>query len=173
MKIIRLRRGDEYWAKTLLFAQTCSWTAGKHLAAMMREDRFSDWECVFAAAEKGEIVGFCTFLKEDYYPENRYMPWISTMFVSEKRRGEGICGKLIEKAAEYAAGERISRVYLPSAKKGTLRKIPIYPIESLINYKGARPPFLCGNCRGKGRKRNADDRLYFFGKRIDGRGAAF
>ena len=28
------------------------------------EKNFSDWECVFAAVEKGKIAGYCAVLKE-------------------------------------------------------------------------------------------------------------
>ena len=79
MEIVRLMPHTENYAKAILFAQNCSWIAGGHFALLLRENRFTDWEAAFAAIKDGEVIGYCTFLKEDYYPENRYSPWISSM----------------------------------------------------------------------------------------------
>lgn len=59
-------RTDALWSRLAGYAQSCSWVAGPHLAGMLRENRCSDWEAVFAAMDGERIVGFCTFLKTDY-----------------------------------------------------------------------------------------------------------
>jgi len=112
MEIERLTYGDKYWQLTINFAEMCSFAAGKHLANMMKNNRFSNWEPVFAAIANDEILGFCTLLKEDYYPENQYSPWISTLFVDEKARGKRISEKLIEAAAKYAKENGFDRAYI-------------------------------------------------------------
>jgi len=78
--------------------------AGKHVARMMRENRFTDWEAIFYAMEGGRFAGYCTFLKEDYYPENRYSPWISSMFVDEAFRGRRISGQMPRMVPMVAEG---------------------------------------------------------------------
>lgn len=74
MEIIRLTPAHPLWNATIDFTENCSWIAGKHLADMMRKNRFNGWEAMFTAAENSLPVGFCTFLGKDYYPENRYSP---------------------------------------------------------------------------------------------------
>lgn len=136
MKIVRLQYNDEYWNKAIDFAENCSWIAGKHLAQMMRENHFTDWESVFLAMEDDYICGYCTLLKEDYYPENRYSPWVSSLFVTENARGKRLSHKLIEVAIAYARGVGFSKVYTPSDMEGFYEKCGYQPIDKLENYDG-------------------------------------
>ena len=136
MEVIRLLPENPIWNKTIDFAENCSWVAGKHFAQLLRENRFTDWEAAFAAVEVGEVIGYCTFLKEDYYPENRYSPWISSLFVDEVFRGRGIAGKLIKAAEEYAKANGFITVYIPSDMSGFYEKYGYEKIDTLINYGG-------------------------------------
>jgi len=137
MDILRLKYDDSYWHKTISYARECSWeVVGEHLAKMMESNRFTDWESVFIAIENDSVCGFCTFLKEDYYPENRYSPWISTIFVDEKARGNRLSGKMIEKVMAYAKTNGFSRVYIPSDIQGLYEKFGFMPIDTLMNYSG-------------------------------------
>jgi len=97
---------------------------------------FSDWETIFIATENNAIFGFCTFLKEDYYPENRYSPWISSVFVDEKARGNRLSGKMIEAASAYAKQQGFTKVYIPSDMNGFYEKFGFAPIDTLENYAG-------------------------------------
>lgn len=135
-EIIRLNPEDALWNRTIEFAEGCSWIAGGHFAGMLRENRFSDWEAAFAAVENGEIVGFCTFLKEDYYPDHRYWPWISTVFVDEKARGRRVSHRMIEAAEDYARLQGFSKVYIPSDMEGFYEKCGYAPVDRLVNYGG-------------------------------------
>ncbi len=136
IEIIRLQHNDKYWNKAIDFAENCSWVAGKHLAQMLRENRFTDWESVFLAVDNNDICAYCTLLKEDYYPENRYSPWVSTLFVTENARGKRISHKLIEGAIAYAREEGFSKVYTPSEMEGFYEKCGYQPIDKLENYGG-------------------------------------
>ena len=137
MEIIRLSKNDAWWGKALLYMESCSWVAvGKHLAEMMKHNKFSDWESVFIAVEKDSIIGFCTFLKTDYSPENRYSPWISSIFVDEKARGNRVSEKMIKAAEAYAKKQGFSKVYIPSDMEGFYEKYGFIPIDALENYSG-------------------------------------
>lgn len=136
LQVMQLKQSDSLWEQTAAFAENCSWIAGKHFAEMLRENRFSDWEAAFAAVEDGKIVGYCTFLKTDYYPENRYWPWISSMFVTEKARGRRISHRLIEAAEQYALSVGFRRVYIPSEMDGFYEKCGYAKIDELVNYGG-------------------------------------
>lgn len=136
MEIVRLKYDALLWEKAIDFAENCSWAAGKHIAGMLRENRFTDWEAFFVAREGNDIIGYCSFLKEDYYPENRYYPWISSVFVTESARGKRVSHELIETAIAYAKLKGFSKVYIPSDMKGFYEKCGFKPIDSLKSYGG-------------------------------------
>jgi len=124
------------WTQLADYAEGCGWIAGPHLAEMLRQNRFTDWEAVFAATLGGQIIGYCTFLKTDYYPENRYTPWISSIFVDESRRSQGVCGQLIEDACAYAKACGFRTVYIPSDMLGFYERYGFRKIDELTNYGG-------------------------------------
>lgn len=136
IEVLRIERDSSYWKKLIEFAENCSWEAGKHLADIMRNNEFKEWESVFAALANSEIVGFCTFLKTDYYPENRYSPWISTIFVSESFRGRRVSQKMIESVMKYAKKVGFSKVFIPSDIIGLYEKYGFVKIDELLNYGG-------------------------------------
>lgn len=136
MEVLRVLPGTQLWRELADYAENCSWVAGKHLAQMLRENRFHDWEAVFAAVENGAICGYCTLLETDYYPENRYHPWISSMFVDERARGNRLSGSLIEAAAAYARDCGFRRAYIPSDISGLYEKYGFAAVDTLVNYGG-------------------------------------
>ena len=136
MEIVKIENKTFLKEKLIDFAENCSWEAGKHLAFILKENNFLEWEAVFAAVEDGEIIGFCTFLETDYYPENRYSPWISSIFVDEKFRGNKISFRLIENTIEYAKMQSFKKVYIPSDMVGFYEKCGFKKIDELMNYGG-------------------------------------
>ena len=82
---------------------------GNHLASMMEQNAFTEWASIFAVVSKDKIIGFCTFLKTDYYPENRYSLWISSISVDESYRGNRISEKMIETVIVYAKEQSFSK----------------------------------------------------------------
>lgn len=136
MKIERLEYNSPLWEKAIDFAENCSWVAGKHIAGRLRDNRFSDWEAFFIATEEDIIIGYCSFLKEDYYPENKYSPWISSVFVDESMRGHRVSHNMIEVAILYAKEHGFSKVYIPSDMKGFYEKCGFRPINKLKSYGG-------------------------------------
>lgn len=136
MQILRLTPEHPLWLQLADYADHCGWIAGPHLAAMLRENRFTGWEAVFAAVAGKRIAGFCTLLREDYYPENRYSPWISSIFVDEAFRGLRICGQLITAAGEHARAHGFRTVYIPSDMTGFYERYGFLRIDELTNYGG-------------------------------------
>lgn len=59
MNISRIEPNSEIWCKLINYSKSCSWVAGKHLADMMENNSFTEWESVFAAISEDKIV--CTF----------------------------------------------------------------------------------------------------------------
>ena len=103
---------------------------------LLRENRFADWETPFAAVQDGTIIGYCTVMKTDYYPENRYAPWISSVFVDEAFRGRGVCGLLLRAAEQYLAQNGFEKAYIPSDMTGFYERYGYRKIDSLVNYGG-------------------------------------
>lgn len=136
IKVLRIACDSSKWNELIGFADSCSWSAGKHLADIMRRNVFTEWESVFAAVANHEIVGFCTFLKTDFYPENKYSPWISTIFVKEPFRGRHISEKMINRVIKYAKKVGFPRVYIPSDITGFYEKFGFEKIDELVNYNG-------------------------------------
>ena len=90
----------------------------------------------FCGAERDKIIGFCTFLETDYYPENCYFPWISSIFVDEEYRGNRISEKLIQSAINNARMFGFDKVYIPSNIIGLYEKYGFRKIDELKNYDG-------------------------------------
>jgi GNAT superfamily N-acetyltransferase len=109
---------------------------GKHLADLLRGNRFEEWESVFVAMSDNDIIGYCTFLRTDYYPDNKYFPWISSIFVDEKYRGNRVSQKIIEAVIQYAKEQHFTRVYIPSDMIGFYEKYGFTKIDELVNYGG-------------------------------------
>ncbi len=136
MQVLRLTPQHPLWPVLADYADGCGWVAGPHLAGMLRENRFTGWETVFAAVAGVRIIGFCTFLATDYYPENRYSPWISTLFVDPDFRGQRIAGQLIAQAMDYAQSCGFSAVYIPSDMTGFYERYGFRKLDELVSYGG-------------------------------------
>lgn len=128
MKVERIKYNTTLWNITIDFAENCSWGAGKHIAGTLRENRFSDWEAFFVATDNGKIVGYCSFLKEDYYPENRYSPWISSVFVDESARGKRISHKMIETVISYAMEKNFQKYISHQTWRVFMKNVVLHPL---------------------------------------------
>ncbi|MBP3656029.1 MAG: GNAT family N-acetyltransferase [Clostridia bacterium] len=136
VSVIRVTNESPLWAELIAYADQCSWAAGGHLAYLMREHQFTGWESVFAALDHDRIAGYCTLMNTDYYPENRYSPWISSIFVGESYRGRRISGQMIRAAEDYARSIGFTRAYIPSDMTGFYERYGYEKIDELVNYGG-------------------------------------
>lgn len=136
IKIEKLKNNSNLWVQTIFYANNCPWNVGKHLAKLLEQDDFRDFEGVFIALSGNNIIGFCTFLETDYYPENRCFPWISSIFVDEEYRGNRISEKLIQSAINHARKFGFDKVYIPSNIIGLYEKYGFCKIDELENYDG-------------------------------------
>lgn len=134
---VRLARpGEALWQRLEDFARHSDWVAGPHLADMLKANRFADWEAPFALMTGGEIIGYGTFMKTDYYPENRYSPWISSLYVDAAYRGRGLSGVLIRGIEAYARCCGFDKAYIPCEREGLYERYGYRVIDHLVNYGG-------------------------------------
>jgi GNAT superfamily N-acetyltransferase len=97
---------------------------------------FDEWETPFVATVNGCIVGMGTIMKSDYYPLPEIYPWISTLFVSEEYRGNGICGKIIDFANAYAREIGFDKTYIPTGYVGLYERYGYHYVRDIVNYGG-------------------------------------
>lgn len=123
MKILAMQYGDPLWEKTAEFAENCTWKAGEALAARMRKNGFTDRERVIAAFDDdGSVIGFCTLTEKDVLPAAPYTPYVGSLYVAERYRGQRLGSRLIDRAAELAAEAGFDRIFLVSRHVGLFEK---------------------------------------------------
>jgi ribosomal protein S18 acetylase RimI-like enzyme len=85
----------------------------KHWAASLRAT-LGRFTCLFVAEAGGELIGFLAGWVRTLPPYFGGYPvgFISDVYVSEQRRSGGIGRALLERAVEFFAAQRISRVEL-------------------------------------------------------------
>lgn len=101
---------------------------------MMKINIFTAWESIFVATSGNNIIGFYTFLRTDFYPENRYSPWISSIYTDKTYRGKRISEKMKNTVIEYAKQQHFLKVYIPSDIIGLYEKYGFKKIGGLQNY---------------------------------------
>lgn len=127
------------WQELITYAEGCSWKAGKTLAAAMKENRFKDWERVFAAKDGNRIAGYCTVSERDCCIANApYTPYIGFVFVGEEFRGRRLSQRLIYKAIDYLKGLGFHDVYLVSDHENLYEKYGFSVIDTRMTPWGAK-----------------------------------
>lgn len=128
-----IKNGNPLWAKTISFAKTCSWRAGKALADKMEKNGFKDWERVIVALDNDSIAGYSTFAKKDELPDSySYSPFIWFMYVDEKYRGKRISEQMINCANAYAKELGYHKIFIMSGEQGLYEK---YGFKKLGNFE--------------------------------------
>ena len=142
-KVIRIEKNSEYHSLLLDFVKKCSWEDAKeHIAWMIENWVFTDWEAVFAALSDEKIVGMCSIMKTDYYPQPDIFPWISSVYVDDKYRGHRISGMLIDFANNYAVSQGFSKTYIPTEYVGLYEKYGYRYLTDITNYGGGTDRLL-------------------------------
>lgn len=122
MRFELMTASHEAWRDVIIYAEKCSWRAGKFLANEMRDGSFSDWERVIAAFDGDRICGYCTVRKNDCIPDVEYTPYIGYMFVGEEYRGHRLSEKLIDFASGYLKSIGFDRVHIVSDHENLYEK---------------------------------------------------
>ncbi len=135
--VMKVDKGTPLADELLAFIENCSWVETRdHMADLVRNWRFTDWETMFAAKADGKIVGMASVMKEDYYPLPELYPWVSCVFVSEEYRGLRISGKLIAYANEYLRDAGFSKSCIPSGHVGLYERYGYSYVREITNYGG-------------------------------------
>lgn len=135
IEIKAVEKDSELAKKLLRYVEECSWDDCKdHIAYMIRDWVFTDWETMFVAICGDDIVGMASIMKTDYYPLPEIYPWISCVFVSEEHRGNRISGQLIDYANQYAKSQGFEKSYIPSEFMGLYEKYGYVYVRDIVNY---------------------------------------
>ena len=138
LKVEKVDKGTPLADELLSFIENCSYEAKDHIAGLVRNWEFTDWETMFAAKVDGKVVGMASALKEDYYPLPELFPWVSCIFVSEEYRGQRISGKLIDFANEYLKDIGFDVSYIPTSPDniGLYEHYGYSFVKEITNYGG-------------------------------------
>ena len=135
--IERVERDTARAEELLCFVEGCSWLGVRdHIAQMIRDWAFTDWEGMFAAIADGRIVGMASVMKTDYYPLPDIYPWVSCIFVDEAYRGRRLSGELIACANRYLLAQGFRRSYIPSEFTGLYERYGYRFVKDIVNYGG-------------------------------------
>ena len=132
MKIKALIHENPLWERVADYAASCSWSAGYHLSKMMKDNKFTDWERVFAVFINDNIAGYCTLTKEDCIPNLLYTPYVGFIFVDEAYRGKRISEALCLHAIGYAKSVGFDKIYLISDHVNLYEKYGFIPIDQQL-----------------------------------------
>ena len=137
LTVRRVGKDTPFAAEFLRFVENCSWTEVRdHIAGLIRNWEFTDWETMFAAVKDGKIVGMASLLKTDYYPLPEIFPWVSCVFVEKEYRGNRISGALIDAANRYAKEQGFSKTYIPTEYTGLYERYGYTYVRDIVNYGG-------------------------------------
>jgi GNAT superfamily N-acetyltransferase len=137
VSICKVEKDTPFVDEFLHFVENCSWTEVRdHIAGLIREWQFTDWETMFAAVKDGKIIGMTSVLKTDYYPLPDIYPWVSCVFVEKPYRGQRISEKLIEKANAYAKEQGFTKTYIPTEFTGLYERYGYRYLKDIVNYGG-------------------------------------
>ena len=137
LAVVKVEKDTPFAKEFLHFVENCSWTeVREHIAGLIRDWRFTDWETMFAAVKDGRIIGMTSVLKTDYYDLPEIFPWVSCVFVEKPYRGQRISEKLIEKANAYAKEQGFTKTYIPTEFAGLYERYGYRYLKDIVNYGG-------------------------------------
>jgi ribosomal protein S18 acetylase RimI-like enzyme len=136
MEIKQVFYKDENWDKLIAFVKSSSWKESPIIANHWKKNNFLDWERIFVAVENYSIAGHCSLNEKDTIPNVKYIPYIQSIFVNEKFRGNRLSEKLILYAMSYAKTLGFEKVYIVSAHKNLYEKYGFIKIDEKNDYRG-------------------------------------
>lgn len=122
MKIIVMKQHDQHWDAFAQQIQSVTWTAGRHLAHLMYNHAFLDWERVIVFSYHGQLVGFCALLEHDIVPAVQ-SPFVGYVFVNNSYRGQGLSEQLISRAETLAQQLGFDTTYIVTRHVGLYERL--------------------------------------------------
>ena len=122
MQVKAITKNDELINQIIKYTSNCNREAGPILAQKILSDNFSDWERLFVALENNNIIGDCTFTKEDGITNYNYKPFVWFIFVDDKHRWKRISEKMINAVEKYAKTLNFKQLYIVSDHKWLYEK---------------------------------------------------
>lgn len=122
MQVKSVTKNDKLRSILIPYCEDCPRTAWPILAQKMKKNNFLDWERIFVAIENEQIIGFCTFTKEDWIPDCEYSPFVWFMFVDEKYRWKRLSEQMINEVEKYAKTLNFEKLYIVSDHKWLYEK---------------------------------------------------
>lgn len=119
----RLDTNHKDWNNIAEQLSKVDWIAGKSLADKMKNKPFYDWEkVIIAKTNEEELIAFCEVSHDDGLKDKSFTPFIGSVFVIEKYRGNRLSEKLLKQAENYLQTNKFDSVYLVSGEVGLYEK---------------------------------------------------
>ena len=94
----------------------CDWRAGQYLHQLLRENTFFDTigadSDVLLLTDGDTLISFCTLAQCDEIQPTSLKPWIGFVYTFPEHRGHRYAGLLFDRAAQLAAEQGFSAVYV-------------------------------------------------------------
>lgn len=114
---------QEHWLAKI---ETCDWSAGKFLYALLREGTFFDTvgprSKVLLLTNKDELISFCTYAEKDDIQPTELTPWMGFVYTFPLHRGHRYVGLLFDEIVRLAAADGVSAVYISTNHAGLYEK---------------------------------------------------
>ncbi|WP_086347822.1 GNAT family N-acetyltransferase [Candidatus Enterococcus clewellii] len=133
-----VRPKDQAWQSIAKKIDEKEWEAAHYLAGTMRKEAFNDWEGVIAVFDQEELAGFCSYVKQDIVETLTYTPYIATVYVDPKYRGQHLSQALVSKAEEQLIVAGFSKVYIVSQHQGLYERMDYKKIGEAEDIFGRR-----------------------------------
>lgn len=122
MQIKPINQNNKLWKELIDYANNCDREAWPILAQKMKENNFLEREKIFVATENDNIIGYCTFTKEDWIQNCNYSPFVWFIFVNENYRWKRVSEKMINEVERYAKTLNFNKLYIVSDHKWLYEK---------------------------------------------------
>ena len=122
MQIKSISSNDNLRPELINYTINCNRSAWPILAQKMKENSFLEREKIFVAIENEQIIGFCTFTKEDWISDRDYAPFVWFVFVDEDHRWKRLSEQMINEVERYAKTLNFEKLYIVSDHKWLYEK---------------------------------------------------
>ena len=121
------------------WAETWDWGVGEIVAKRLANNKFKDWETIFALTANEQYAGLCILEKNDGWGTDLDLaltPFITAVYIDPKFRGRRLSEKLLEAASDLARSLGFDAVYLISSSQGFYEKFEFEKFAQTVTLSG-------------------------------------
>ncbi|MBA2795607.1 GNAT family N-acetyltransferase [Streptococcus porcinus] len=116
---------EDYPQFLIELIQSIEWKAGPHLAQRVKDNNLASYdEIIVLTTLDDQLIGFGAYLETDILDKADYPfgPFVSTIYVTPKYRGQGISYQLINNLLQVAKKNKREQLYVVTEHTGLYEK---------------------------------------------------